>query len=243
MIELKVRQKMLKHIPYKTLGKANHGWLQANHHFSFGQYYDPQRMGFGTLRVVNDDLIVAGGGFEPHPHNNMEIITYVRSGAVAHKDNAGNSGVTKQGQVQVMSAGSGIIHSEYNPTDKPLTLYQIWIETNQLNAKPKWGTKNFPQQQDTTLPLLVSGYAGDNGRALHIHQQARIYGGKIAKGTRFEHEITHQAYILASHGMFNIANVEKKITLNKGDGAQVINNEYVVITALTDCEIVVIDAP
>jgi len=234
---------MLKHIPYKTLGKANHGWLQANHHFSFAHYYNPQRMGFGTLRVVNDDLIAAGSGFDPHPHKNMEIITYVRSGVVAHKDNAGNSGVTKQGQVQVMSAGSGIVHSEHNRSNEPLTLFQIWIETDTLNATPKWDTKDFPQRVGTTLPLLVSGYSDDADKALHIHQQARIFGGKIAKGTRFEHDITHQAYMLASSGMFSIATPQQKITLNKGDGAQVTDSEYVVITALTDCEIVVIDAP
>lgn len=234
---------MLEHIPFKALGTANHGWLKANHHFSFGGYYNPQRMGFGTLRVVNDDFIAPGGGFEPHPHENMEIITYVRSGAVAHKDNAGNQGITTQGQVQVMSAGSGIIHSEHNGTDKPLTLYQIWIETNQFNAKPKWGTKNFPQRVDTKLALLVSGYKEDANTALHIHQNARIFGGKIAKGTRFEHNITHQAYVLASDGMFNVASVQQKLTLSKGDGAQVTDNEYIVITALTDCEIVVIDAP
>ena len=234
---------MLKHIPFKTLGKVNHGWLRANHHFSFGKYYNPQRMGFGKLRVVNDDFIAAGGGFEPHPHNNMEIITYVRSGAVAHQDNVGNKGITKQGQVQVMSAGSGIVHSEHNRTNEPLTLYQIWIETNQHNAKPKWDTKNFPQQMSTTLPLLVSGYQEDKDKALHIHQQARIFGGKVAQGTRFEHDITNQVYILASNGMFSIANEKQKITLNKGDAAEVVDNNYVVITALTDCEIVVIDAP
>jgi len=233
---------MLKHIPYKTLGKANHGWLQANHHFSFANYYNPQRMGFGTLRVVNDDLIAAGSGFDPHPHKNMEIITYVRSGVVAHKDNAGNSGVTKQGQVQVMSAGSGIVHSEHNRSNEPLTLFQIWIETDTLNATPKWDTKDFPQRLGTSLPLLVSGYS-DDADALHIHQKARIFGGKITKGTRFEHDITHQAYILASSGMFNVETPQQKITLNKGDGTQVTDSEYVVITALTDCEIVVIDAP
>lgn len=234
---------MLKHIPFKTLGSANHGWLNANHHFSFGQYYNPQRMNFGTLRVVNDDLISPGGGFAPHPHENMEIITYVRSGAVAHKDSVGNSGVTKQGQVQVMSAGSGIVHSEFNKANEPLALYQIWIETNKPNAKPKWDTKNFPQEVGVKLPLLVSGYQEDANRALHIHQNARIYGGKIAKGARFEHDITHQAYILASDGMFTVANTQQRLTLSKGDGAQVTDNDYIVLSALTDCEVVVIDAP
>ena len=168
---------MIEHIPFEQLGKANHGWLNANHHFSFANYYNPKRMGFGSLRVINDDTIAPNTGFAPHPHDNMEIITYVRSGSVSHKDSVGNSGVTKQGQVQVMSAGTGIVHEEHNRSSKDLTLYQIWIQPNERDVTPRWGTKDFPTHSDTKLPLLVSGFPNDND-ALFIHQRARIYGGK-----------------------------------------------------------------
>lgn len=121
---------MIKHYKYDELGYANHGWLKSKHHFSFANYYNPSRMAFGKLRVVNDDWVEPGTGFPSHPHRNMEIISFIRSGAITHQDSTGNKGVTKSGEIQVMSAGTGIVHSEYNRTQKPLTLYQIWIEPN-----------------------------------------------------------------------------------------------------------------
>lgn len=234
---------MISHYPYKQLGKANHGWLKSRHHFSFANYYNPRRMGFGKLRVVNDDWVQPGTGFGAHPHRNMEIISYIRSGAITHKDSAGNKGVISSGEVQVMSAGSGIVHSEYNLTQTPLTFYQIWIETNRHNVEPRWESKMFPAKAvSTELPLLVSGYAQDKG-ALFIHQEARIFGGKVSKGATFEHEVTHQAYVLASEGCFELKDASATKVLNKGDAAEVSKTKSIVITALDDSDIVLIDAP
>ncbi|ABV86499.1 pirin family protein [Shewanella pealeana] len=250
---------MIKHYPYNRLGHANHGWLKSKHHFSFANYYNPTRMGFGKLRVVNDDWVEAGTGFASHPHRNMEIISFIRSGAITHQDSTGNIGITEAGEVQVMSAGKGIVHSEYNRTKDPLTLYQIWIETNKQNVEPRWESKKFPTQQTEELTLLASGYSEDTSKtdteadgkkdsqALFINQEARIYGGKLAKGTVIEHNINHQAYILASNGMFDIEDASAtgsqidNITMNKGDGAEVTQSKSINLSATTDCEIIIID--
>ena len=234
---------MIKHYKFDKLGKANHGWLKANHHFSFAHYYNPARMGFGTLRVINDDWVAPGTGFPRHPHKNMEIITFIRTGSITHKDSAGNHGVTAAGEVQVMSAGTGIEHSEYNLSKEPLNLYQIWIEPNKHNVKPRWDSKVFSQKQcGNTLPLLVSGYEEDKGNALFINQFARIYGGKVTKGTSFEMEINHQAYVLASAGKFSLIDNQSTTLMEKGDGAEVTKQKFVTFTALEDSEIIVIDA-
>jgi len=236
---------MLKHYPYKSLGGANHGWLKSKHHFSFAHYYNPSRMGFGKLRVVNDDWVEPGTGFPSHPHRNMEIISFIRSGAITHQDSTGNKGITKTGEVQVMSAGTGIVHSEYNRTKDPLTFYQIWIETNIHDVKPRWESKKFPTEQSSKLTLLASGYDEDHGKALFINQEARIYGGKISKGSIIEHDIKHQAYILASDGMFkvedNLDNRAGTVTMNKGDGMEVTQSNSITLRASTDCEIIIID--
>lgn len=235
---------MIKHYPFQELGKANHGWLHANHHFSFGQYYNPQRMGFGTLRVINDDKIEAKSGFPIHPHNNMEIITFVRTGEIAHKDSQGNEGVTKAGEVQVMSAGTGIQHSEYNLSDQTLTLFQIWIEPNAKNVDPRWDSKLFPQQQNkNALPLLVSGYAEDKDQALFIHQNARIFGGKISAGAQFKHVIKHQAYVLISEGNIELSDISQSVSMAKGDGAEVTEQNTIELKAITDSEVLILDVP
>ena len=212
---------MIKHYPYKSLGGANHGWLKTKHHFSFAEYYNPTRMGYGKLRVINDDWVEPGMGFPSHPHRNMEIISFIRSGAITHQDSMGNKGITKEGEVQVMSAGTGIVHSEYNQTKNPLTIYQIWIETNKSNVTPRWESKEFPTELSSEMTLLVSGYPEDINKALFINQEARIYSGKLAKGTIIEHDIKHQAYILASDGMFEVEDSSGNITMNKGDGAEI----------------------
>jgi len=240
---------MLKHYPYKSLGNANHGWLKSKHHFSFAHYYNPTRMGFGKLRVVNDDWVESGTGFPSHPHRNMEIISFIRSGAITHKDSTGNTGLTKTGEVQVMSAGTGIVHSEYNRTKDPLTFYQIWIETNKQDVAPRWESKKFRTEQSSELTLLASGYDEDKSKALFINQEARIYGGKVAKGSIIEHDIKHQAYILASTGMFKVEDGlgtisgknSNQVTMNKGDGLEVTQSNSITLRASTDCEIIIID--
>lgn len=236
----------IKLYPYSELGHANHGWLDARHHFSFARYWNPDRTEFGQLRVINDDRVAAGRGFAPHSHDNMEIITYVRSGAITHRDSMGNEGKTSAGDVQVMSAGSGITHSEMNSEPVDTTLYQIWIEPHTQNVTPSWGAKTFPKENVIdALPLLVSGQPEHNGLgALPIHQDAALYGGRLAQGTRITQTIKHNAYILASSGDFTLTLPDTKTaTLEKGDGAEITGAEQFEITALTDAEIIVIDVP
>lgn len=235
---------MIKHYPFQQLGKANHGWLKSSHHFSFAHYFNPNRMGFGTLRVVNDDWVAPGTGFPNHPHKNMEIISFIRSGGIHHQDSEGNKGFTPAGEVQVMSAGTGIAHSEFNLTKEPLTFYQIWIEPNKQNVKPRWESKSFLQPNESdTLPLLVSGFSADKGKALFIHQQARIFGGGLKKGKEIVHKIHHQAYVLASYGKFEIRDNQQSVAMNKGDGSEITKQKEVTITALSDAEIIIIDTP
>lgn len=233
---------MITLYPYRTLGKANHGWLRSSHHFSFAHYYNPVRMGFGVLRVINDDWVAPGMGFGSHPHRNMEIISFISSGAITHQDSEGNTGTTRAGEVQVMSAGTGIMHSEYNRTNEPLTFFQIWIEPNRLNVLPRWESKAIVGYGNT-LPLLVSGYPEDQNKALFIYQNARIYGGKISVGTKVSIPIIHQAYVLASNGQIQLLTDTTKIEMQTGDGAEVTKLSTIDIEALTDAEVIVIDAP
>lgn len=231
---------MITLYPYAELGHADHGWLDARHHFSFARYYNPKRLGFGALLVINDDKIAPQTGFGAHAHDNMEIITYVRSGAITHQDNMGNKGRTAAGDVQVMSAGSGVTHAEHNLEDVNTTLYQIWIRPNQQNVTPRWDTKAFPKNiiTDGSLPLLVSGHNDDQDKgALFIHQDAAIYGGRLQQGSVIKQPIRHNAYILASSGSFTV-NGQK---LSSGDGAEITDTSELHITADQEAEILVID--
>src|SRR5204863_5614123 len=154
---------MIERRPFDRLGGGDHGWLKTRHHFSFADYRDPKRMGWGALRVWNDDEIAAQSGFPPHPHANMEIITYVREGAITHQDSMGNKGRTGAGDVQVMSAGTGVRHAEYNLEGDTTTLFQIWIETDKPHSTPSWGAKPFPKDsREGAFQLLASGN-GDDG--------------------------------------------------------------------------------
>ena len=232
---------MITRYPFETLGHADHGWLNARHHFSFARYYNPERLGFGRLLVINDDRIAAHRGFSPHPHDNMEIITYVRAGAISHEDSMGNAGRTAAGDVQVMSAGTGVVHGEFNREAEETTLYQIWIEPNARNVAPRWDSKAFPKEPVTdALPLLVSGMPEHAERgALFIHQDAAIYGGRLRAGTTVTQPIKHQAYVLASLGSVKLGDM----TLQQGDGAEITGDAAVTITALGDAEVLLIDVP
>ena len=222
---------------YHQLGHADHGWLSARYHFSFANYYNPERMGFGVLRVINDDVIQAGTGFGKHPHRNMEIITYVRKGAITHKDSQGNQGRTVAGDVQVMSAGTGIFHSEYNLESEDTNLYQIWIEPNQLGVTPCWDAHAFPKQNEhNELILLVSG---DQDAPLFIHQDARIYAGKLPENVSIEQPIKHQAYVLVSEGEIEIDGQ----TAHKGDGIQITDQPSVSFKTNEAAEILLLDVP
>lgn len=223
---------------FDSLGHADHGWLDARHHFSFANYYDPKRMGWGRIRVWNDDKIAAKSGFPPHPHRDMEIITYVRTGAITHQDSMGNKGRTGAGDVQVMSAGTGVTHAEYNLEDEETTLFQIWIETDKPNAKPSWGAMPFPKEsREGQFQLLASGN-GDDG-VLHINSDARILGAALKAGETLEYpaDPSRHLYLVSS------AKVEVNGTpADKRDGVAITGEATVTVRAEEDAELVLVDA-
>lgn len=228
---------MLKHYPFDTLGGAKHGWLDARHHFSFAGYHDPKKMSFGELLVINDDRIAPHTGFDTHPHKDMEIITYVRRGAITHKDSRGNKGRTTAGNVQVMSAGTGIMHSEYNHEDKETNIFQIWIMPRSKGVEPAWDAAEFPREpaRDRLL-LLVSG---DGNAPLQINQDARIFAGALTKGTSLTHGVTGQAYLLVSEGAVTVNGTAAA----KGDGISVAGEKSIALAADSDAEILIIEVP
>lgn len=228
---------MITIYPYEQLGHTNHGWLDARHHFSFANYQKVNRHDFGVLRVINDDVIEAGAGFDTHRHSNMEIITYVRKGAITHRDSHGNKGRTEVGDVQVMSAGRGIFHSEYNLESEDTNIFQIWIEPNKTGVEPVWNSHSFPKNPvENKLSLLVSG---DGNAPLFIHQDVYIYAGQLDQGTVINHPIVHQAYLLVSEGLLEI-NGQK---IKKGDGVEITDIQSVQIRSLEDSKVLVIDIP
>jgi quercetin 2,3-dioxygenase len=180
---------MIELRPYDRLGGAHHGWLDTSHHFSFADYHDPQRVHWGALRVWNDDDIAPKSGFPPHPHANMEIITYVRQGAITHQDSLGNRGRTEAGDVQVMSAGTGIQHAEYNLEPDVTRIFQIWIMPREQGGPPSWGTKPFPKADRAgRFVTLASGTASDDD-ALPIRADARVVGATLTAGQTAEYRL------------------------------------------------------
>src|SRR5215208_531991 len=178
---------MIERRPFAGLGGERLDWLDTRHHFSFAQYHDPARMGWGALRVWNDDEIAAGTGFPPHPHADMEIITYVRDGAISHEDSLGNKGRTEAGDVQVMSAGTGIRHAEYNREDGETRIFQIWMTPRTQGLAPRWGQKAFPKEDRAgSLVPLASGLPCDDD-ALPIDQDAAILGATLEAGHTVRH--------------------------------------------------------
>ena len=232
---------MINIIKYNDLGGADHGWLKAKHHFSFANYQDPKRVHFGPMRVINDDVVSPQTGFASHPHDNMEIITYVRKGAITHKDNMGNLGKTGAGDVQVMSAGKGVVHSEYNYENEDTNLYQIWIFPNKKDVKPRWDAKKFPKEPvKGKLKPLVTGFENDDDQTLKIHQDIEILAGNINQGDFVDQAINrNQAYVLCSKGKIKINGKE----IVKGDGAEITDEKNVKIEALEDAEVLFIDLP
>lgn len=224
---------------FGTLGGADHGWLKARHHFSFANYYDPARMGWGRLRVWNDDEIASRSGFPPHPHADMEIITYVRAGAITHEDSMGNRGRTGAGDVQVMSAGTGVRHSEFNLEDDTTTLFQIWIETDRPGAPPAWGQREFPKaDRSGRFSVLASGHEADD--ALLINADARVLGATLKAGERLTYDLApgRRAYLVPAVGEVEVNGVE----LNARDGAAIADEAQVTVTARSDSELVMVDS-
>jgi redox-sensitive bicupin YhaK (pirin superfamily) len=231
---------MIDKRPFSKLGGANLGWLNARHHFSFGEYHDPKNMGWGSLRVWNDDEIQPNSGFPPHPHANMEIITYVRKGAVTHKDSLGNEGRTEAGDVQVMSAGTGIRHAEYNLEPRTTTLFQIWIEPRKAGGQPSWGAKPFPKSDRSgKFVTLASGFDNDND-ALPIRADARVLGATVKAGDTVEYKLgaTRHGYLVPATGKVEVNGV----ALDARDGAAIRDEDVVRVKALEDSELVLVDA-
>ena len=225
--------------PFNTLGGANHGWLNARHHFSFANYYDPARMSWGRLRVWNDDEIAARSGFPPHPHADMEIITYVRTGAITHEDSMGNKGRTGAGDVQVMSAGTGVRHSEFNLENEMTTLFQIWIEADKRGATPSWGAREFPKSDRSgKFSVLASGDPGDD--ALTINADARVLGATLKAGERLTYALAEgrRAYLVPAVGAVDVNGV----SLNARDGAAIKDEAEITITAKDNAELVMVDS-
>ncbi|MBO1361308.1 pirin family protein [Acetobacter sacchari] len=231
---------MIEVRPFDGLGAANHGWLDAHHHFSFAGYNDPSRVHWGALRVWNDDRIAAGEGFPPHPHRDMEIITYVRSGAITHEDNLGNRGRTEAGDVQVMSAGTGIVHSEFNREDETTTIFQIWIMPSKRGHAPRWGARPFPKDgRSGQFVPLASGTEGD-GDALWIGADARVLGATIKAGEKVTYETSRDRflYLVAAKGAITIDGVDAA----ERDGVAIRDVERVTVTAREDAELVLVDS-
>ena len=224
--------------PFESLGHANHGWLNARHHFSFAGYGDPSRMGWGALRVWNDDRIAPQTGFPPHPHADMEIITYVRTGAISHKDSLGNSGRTEAGDVQVMSAGTGIQHAEYNMEQEETALFQIWIIPDVRGGEPSWGTRRFPEQAGDGWTVFASGMDGDV-EALPIRASARVLGARLKAGDSIDYALGEgrHGYLVPATGTVEIDNRR----VNARDGVALRGGDYR-ITALEDAELVLVDS-
>ncbi|ACB95560.1 pirin family protein [Beijerinckia indica] len=225
---------------FASLGGADHGWLKAKHHFSFADYYDPARVHWGELRVWNDDTIAPNTGFPPHPHRDMEIITYVRKGAITHEDSLGNKGRTEAGDVQVMSAGTGILHSEYNRETEPTQIFQLWIMPSERGFAPRWGSRPFPKgDRAGRLVTLASGYEND-AEALPIHADARVLGATLKAGQEIDYPLGSErfAYLVPAVGAVEIEGTR----VSARDGAAISKIETLRVKALEDAEIVLVDA-
>ena len=231
---------MIELRPFNQLGGGNHGWLLSRHHFSFADYHDDQRMHWGRLRVWNDDEIAAGTGFGTHPHANMEIVTYVTQGAITHHDSLGNTGRTEAGDVQVMSAGTGISHSEYNLESDVTKLFQIWILPDERGGKPSWGARPFPKDaRSGKFVTLASGFASDPD-ALPIRSNARVAGATLKAGETAEYRLGagRYAYLVPARGSVDVNCVQAQTR----DGLAIADEDVLRVTALENTEIVLVDA-
>ncbi len=226
--------------PFAGLGHAQHGWLDARHHFSFADYRDPARMGWGAIRVWNDDTIDAQSGFPPHPHRNMEIVTFVRSGAITHQDSLGNKGRTGAGAVQVMSAGSGITHAEYNAENEATTLFQIWIMPDTAGQAPSWGQRDFPRRERAGQWEILASGSPEADAALPIRADAKVVAATLSarQSVTYAVDPTRHLYMVAPVGRIRINGQEA----HPRDGIAVTGESKLVVEALDDAEVVLVDA-
>jgi hypothetical protein len=227
--------------PFGSLGGANHGWLKARHHFSFANYHDPARMGWGQLRVWNDDEIAPGTGFDAHPHRDMEIITYVREGAITHRDNMGNEGRTAAGDVQIMSAGTGVVHAEYNLEPEVTKIFQIWIMPDRRGAAPNWGAKSFPKAgREAGFEVLASGRPADAGNgALPLNVDGAVMAATLKAGQSVTLPLgaDRAAYLVPARGAVTVNGV----ALGERDGAAIAEEREIAVTATEDAEVVLVE--
>lgn len=229
---------MIEVRPFAALGRFRNEWLNARYHFSFGGYRDSKRVGLGNLRVWNDDEIAAGTGFDPHPHREMEIITYVREGAITHRDSLGNEGRTEAGDIQVMHAGTGIVHAEYNQEAGPTRLFQIWIIPDRHGAEPGWGARRFPNSGEG-LTVLASGRPGERGDALPLNADAALLAGRLPAAAVVRHRLEpgRHLYLVPWTGSVAVNGV----AVNTRDGAAITGEGELTIAANQDTELVLVD--
>ena len=226
---------------FEDLGRFDNDWLSARYHFSFAGYRDPARIGVGPLIVWNDDTVQPGRGFDRHGHRDMEIVTYVREGAISHQDHLANHGRIEAGDVQVMSAGRGIRHSEYTLEAGPARIFQIWIEPSETGIEPRWAQRRFPQGASASALIpLASGRPGHED-ALPINQDAAILGATLARGQRVSHhlEAGRQAYLVPARGRVRVNGVGAKAR----DGVTIRAETEITIEAMEDAEILLADLP
>jgi redox-sensitive bicupin YhaK (pirin superfamily) len=226
--------------PFAGLAHRDHGWLDTRFHFSFADYHDPERMGWGKIRVWNDDRIAPKSGFPPHGHSDMEIVTFVRKGAISHKDSMGNAGRTAAGDVQVMSAGTGVQHAEYNLEDEDTTLFQIWILPDRAGGEPDWGMRKFPRgERSGKWEVLASGDP-ERDDALPLRSDARILAATLSAGERVTYEVapTRHQYLVAASGRIRVNGAEARTR----DGVAITGEEAIEVEALENTELVMVDA-
>jgi redox-sensitive bicupin YhaK (pirin superfamily) len=226
--------------PFAGLAHRDHGWLDARFHFSFADYHDPERMGWGRIRVWNDDTIAPQSGFPPHSHADMEIVTFVRSGAITHKDSMDNTGRTGAGDVQVMSAGTGVTHAEYNVESEDTTLFQIWILPDRAGGAPDWGMREFPRGDRAGRWEILASGEPEKDSALPIRSDARVLAATLPAGESVTYEATpsrHQ-YLVATGGRIRVNGQEA----NARDGIAITGEETITVEAVEDSELVMVDA-
>lgn len=231
---------MISHRRWESLDRADFGWLRARYHFQVSPEGNPAHGALGSLIVWNDDEIAVGRGFPLHGHRDVEIITYVRQGVLGHRDNLGSEGTIHTGDVQVMSAGTGIRHAEFNKGDAPLRIYQIWLLPRESGGQPQWGTRTFPKSNRSgRFAVLASGFAGDEG-ALPIRANARLLGTSLKAGERVRQAVdpSRRAYLVVASGRIEVDGE----LMGPLDGAAITDVAVVNISALEDSELVMVEA-
>jgi len=230
---------MIRYRDRMARGESRTGWLESRHSFSFADYHDPQEMGFRTLRVINEDRVIPGAGFPAHRHRDMEIITYVLEGALEHKDSLGNGTIIRPGEVQRMSAGTGIVHSEFNPSmAEPVHFLQIWVIPDRMGLRPSYEQKAFPVAERRGRLRRAADPEGRDG-AVILHQQAQLFLGALAAGERVAHELApgRGAWLQVAQGIVALNGTE----LRQGDGAAIEGEPVLAIAAETDAEVLLFD--